>query len=95
MKTTTNGKIIFEYFPQEYIDLNIEIITQPHPKLQAILGQHAADEIDVKLAQIAAYCEVMMDDYYTFEDRMRLCVILKDRLILLRENPDNTIIVLN
>ena len=95
MKTLSNGKMVFEYFPIEYIELNIEIVSQPHPKLQEILSKFPADDIDMKLAQTAAYCEVMMDDCYTFEDRTRLCKILRERLVLLRENPDNSIIVLS
>jgi hypothetical protein len=84
-KFESNQKYIIERFPQEYIDLNYELCTQNHPKLHAILAGYPADEIDIKLAQIAAYCEVMLDGDYELESRMQLCKILKEKLILLRE----------
>lgn len=91
-----NGKYVFELFPQEYIDLNIELATQNHPKIQAIVAGYPPDEIDIKLAQIASYCEVMLDGDYSLENRIQLCRILKEKLILLRE-PEiaQSIILLN
>lgn len=89
---TSNGKYTLEMFPQEYIDLNREIATGNHPKLHAILASCSAEDIDLKLAHIASYCQVVMDGDYTLESRMKLCKILKDKLILLRE-PENVIIV--
>jgi hypothetical protein len=80
-----NGKFILEIFPQEYIDLNKELATQNHPKIQAIVAGYPPEEIDIKLAQIAAYCEVMLDGDYTLESRIQLCKVLKDKLVLLRE----------
>lgn len=84
-KNFGNGKIIFEIFPDEYLALNRELCTQKHPKLQNILAQCGAEDIDMKLAQIASYCSVVMDGCYTLEDRIKLCKILKEKLILLRE----------
>lgn len=94
MDLTGNQKYTFEFFPQEYIDLNRELVTQNHPKLQAILAGYPADEIDIKLAQIAAYCEVILDGDYTLESKMQLCKILKDKLVQLRES-DSPIILLS
>lgn len=85
-EVTSNGKIVFELFPREYIQLNQELYTQYHPKLQRILEQFGPDEVDIKLAQIAAYCEVMLDGDYRLDDRIGLCKILYEKLVLLRED---------
>lgn len=95
MTETTNGKYIFEIFPDEYIDLNIELNSDYHPKLQRILAQHGVDDIDMKLAQIASYCQVLLDGDYTLDDRIKLCKILKEKLILLREDPKASRILLS
>ena len=95
IKQLGNGKYVFEFFPQEFIDLNREIACEKHPKLQAILAQYPADEIDIKLAQTASYCEVMLDGDYTLDNRVALCKILKDKLVLMREElvPQNIILL--
>lgn len=92
LEITSNGKYIMEIFPQEYIDLQRELMFQNHPKLIAILSTCGAEEIDLKLAHIASYCQVLMDGEYTLESRRNLCKILKEKLVLLRE-PENVIIV--
>lgn len=94
-KTWGNGKIVFELFPQEYIDLQIELMRDDHQKICDIVAQFGVDDIDMKLAQIASYCEVMLDGVYTLENRIELCKILKERLILLREKKVGQIILLN
>ena len=88
-----NGKYVFELFPQEYIDLNKELLTPYHPKLDFI-QQYPMDEIDIKLAQIAAYCEVMLDGDYTLENRIKLCKVLTEKLISKREIPGASVIQL-
>lgn len=89
-----NGKIVFELFPKEYLDLDAELRTGYHPDIEFI-SNYGADEIDIKLAQIAAYCEVMMDGDYTLADRIGLCKILVEKLILKRKIPGAQIILLN
>ncbi len=95
----SDGKHVFELFPVEYVELNVEMAQACHPKLHAAIAAAGAtmqDDVDLKLALIAAYCEVMMDDIYTLEDRIRLCKILKEKLILLREPEESqTIQLLN
>lgn len=87
--------MIHEYFPQEYIDLDKELSSGYHPKLEFIAG-YPADEIDIKLAQIAAYCEVALEDDYTLNDRIKLCGILATKLKEKREYPEaQKIILLN
>lgn len=89
-----NGKYVFELFPKEYIDLDAELRTEYHPKLDFIAG-YPPDEIDIKLAQIAAYCEVALEGDYTLTDRMALCKILTEKLKEKREYPQaQTIITL-
>lgn len=91
-----NGKFKFELFPQEYIDLQMELATDYHPKVQEILQGISYDDLDLKLAHIASYCEVMLDGVYTLESRITLCKILKEKLVLLRVYPQaQTIILLN
>jgi hypothetical protein len=80
-----NGKFVFELFPPEMIALNAELNTMHHPKLAAILAGYPDDEIDIKLAQIASYCEVMLDGVYDIQSRATLCKILTQKLIEKRE----------
>lgn len=89
-----NGKYILELFPLEMIDLNKELCSGYHPKLEAILGAYPANETDIKFAQIASYCQVVLDGIYTFEDKMKLARILTEKLILLREDPEASKILL-
>jgi len=77
-------------FPLEYQELQKELSTGLHPRLYPILAQHGADDLDMKLAQIAAYCEVALDGVYTLDERRKLCDILRERLVLLRERPPET-----
>lgn len=79
--------MIHEMFPEEYIRLGRELASGLHPKLEPILTKISVEEIDLKLANIAAYCEVMLDDVYTLEDRCKLCDILTKKLIEKRERP--------
>ena len=87
--------MIIEEFPPEWINLNQELCSGLHPKLEPILAACAVDDTDLKLAHIASYCEVMLDGVYTLEERCRLCEILRQKLILKRENPNQGIILLS
>lgn len=80
--------MIHEYFPEEYLELQKELATGYHPKLGAILMTCAADDIDLKLAHIAYYCGVVLDGAYTLEDRVKLCEILRKRLLVKREKRE-------
>ena len=79
------GKYILEYFPEGYIALQRELATGLHPKLEKLLAKHPADEIDIRLAEVATYCQVALEGTYTIEERSNLCAILAGRLELLRE----------
>jgi hypothetical protein len=84
----SNGKYTFQMFPEGYIALNRELATGFHPKLEKLLANHPVDEVDIKLAEIASHCLVVLDGTYTIAERDRLCFILAGRLEAIREVPD-------
>jgi hypothetical protein len=92
-QTFSNGKVRFEFFPEGFITLSKELATGLHPKLERLLANHPADETDIKLAEIAAYCAVALDATYTLAERDKLCYILAGRLEVLRELPSPQIIL--
>lgn len=63
-----------EFFPESRIALSREI--QYHPALLALLQNHAQAEFEIIIAEIAAYCEVVLDGIYTQESIDKLCDIL-------------------
>lgn len=78
-------------FPDSFIALNLEITH--HPKLQLLLGNHPMGEWEIKLAEIALYCDVIVDGTYLPEELEKLATILRDRLILMREDNRKLIII--
>lgn len=82
------GKYTVEMLPEGYQALNKELATGLHPKLEKLLANHPADEVDIKLAEISAYCLIILDGTYTIEERDKLCYILAGRLEVLREIPE-------
>ena len=85
--------MIYEFFPEGYIALNRELASGYHPTLTTKLGKHPSDEVDIRLAEIATHCSVLLDGTYTLEEREKLCAILAGRLEVLREiAPPQTII---
>jgi len=93
LQTYSNGKYIFELFPREYVELNVELNTMYHPKLAKILAQFGEDDIDMKLAQIAAYVQITLDGDYDFDRRVKLCGILLERLKEVRQDPAESSII--
>lgn len=91
-ETWSNGKYKFEMFPEGYIALNKELATGLHPKLEKLLANHPADDVDVKLSEIALYCAVVLDATYTLAERDKLCFILAGRLEAMREMPSNIVV---
>ena len=57
-------------FPEEFIQLNIEL--QYHPDLCAIVAGYSEKEFEVRLARIAAFCKIALDDTYTEEDLRKI-----------------------
>lgn len=72
------GKLVFNYFHQNRIDLDREI--KEHPELQALLDNHPADEFEIRLAEVARYCDIILHGDYIPSDLDRLCGILHKRL---------------
>lgn len=87
------GKYIVEMFDPEFVELQKELMTGYHPKLEKLLEMQPQD-IDVRISIIAAYCEIVLDGIYTIADRAKLCGIMRERLIPLRENPNTSIVVI-
>lgn len=78
-------------WPDELIQLNRE--TQNHPKLQALLANHPSTEWEVKMAEIALYCEVIVDGDYMPEQMVQLAGILLRKLIERREDNRGLVII--
>lgn len=75
--------MILEFFPEAFIALNQEL--PHHPELLKLLQNHPQGETEIILAEIAAYCEVGLDAAYTKEDLIKLCEILRARLVKKRQ----------
>lgn len=68
------------FFPDEVIDLNKELQYPEHEPLKEILANHSPHDFYIRLAQIAAYCEVILEGDYGEDELKKLCVILTARL---------------
>lgn len=74
-------------FPDGIINLNKELATGLHPKLEKLLLEQPVHEIEIRLAAISLYCGVVLDGVYSPMDLDNLCNILVGRLEVLRELP--------
>ena len=72
------GNIVFNMFHQNRIDLDREI--KHHPDLVERLKNHPADEFEMRLAETASYCDVILHGDYMPSDLDRLCGILHKKL---------------
>ena len=68
-----NGRVRIDMFPEEWIALNKEL--QNHPVLIELIQKHLQSEFEVILAEIATYCEVILDGVYTREDICNPCIV--------------------
>ena len=75
------------FFPESYIALNQEVGN--HPELCELLAKHPPQEFEIRIAEIAAYCGIVLDGYYTPEDLERFADILVRKL-----KDKNSIIIL-
>jgi hypothetical protein len=57
-------------FPTALIELNREVAY--HPDLVEILSKQESPDLEVRLAEIAAYCEIILDGFYTQDDISRI-----------------------
>lgn len=85
--------MILEMFPDGYILLNKELATGLHGSLEKKLEKHPVDDVDIRLAEIASHCSVVLDGVYSLAERDHLCAVLAGRLEVLRELPKPTIVV--
>ena len=80
-------------WPEEIIELNKELATGLHPKLEEKLKE--VDDFIERFAIIAAHCEVALDGLYTSDQMVAMTgAFFIPRLREKRENP-NKLIILN
>jgi len=72
-------QVRMEMFHQNRIDLDREIAGH-HPELQKLLANHGSDEFEIRIAEIARYCDVILHGDYLPADLDRLCGILRNKL---------------
>lgn len=87
--------MIYEYFPDEVIELNKELASGYHKKLEeklATLDPQNAD-IGARLRIICTHVGIMVDGQYHPEQIPELCGMILEKLKLLRSNPDGVIYV--
>ena len=68
----------FEFFPPHMIELQEEIFQ--HPELCRLLANHPPQETETRIAEIAAYCNVILDGIYTPAELENLCEVLLRKL---------------
>lgn len=78
-----NSKLQYEMFPEELIQLRIEI--NNHPDLLVILAGQADKDVYIQIAEIAAYCGIVLDGDYTRDDIIGLCKTCLEHLIRKRD----------
>ena len=60
-----------QMFSESRIQLDREI--KNHPALMKLLQKHPANEIEIRIAEVAAYCGILLDDYYYEKDFDNIC----------------------
>ena len=79
------GQLILKYFPEGLQLLQEELATGFHPELEKKLSSHPIDEWEIRLAEIATHCDVLLNGDYTQEDLNKLASVLSGRLQVLRD----------
>jgi hypothetical protein len=69
---------IHEYFPEVRIELAREV--RHHPKLTELLAEYDPNDFTEQVAEIAAYCEVVVHGDYLPQEIDHLCGILIQKL---------------
>lgn len=72
----------FDYFPQELIDLRIEV--QKHPPLLKLLHEQEDKDVYIQILEIATYCKILVTGEYTRDDMLNLCKMLTEKLMGMR-----------
>lgn len=73
-------KPVLEFFHENRIALDREIASGHHEELQELLAGHPAEEFEIRLAEIARYCDVVLHGDYIQPDLDKLCGLLRDKL---------------
>lgn len=68
-----------DMFPPNLIDLQVEV--RNHPELIERLQRHRAEDFEIRMAEIATYCEVILDGEYVQADFDHLAGILVKKLV--------------
>jgi hypothetical protein len=72
----------YDYFPQELIDLRLEI--QKHPPLLKVMAEQEDKDVYIQILEIAAYCKILVAGEYTKDDMLELCKMLTQKLMSMR-----------
>lgn len=67
-----------DYFSDARLELQKEVMQ--HPDLMPLLAKHPASEFELRIAEIACYCEIVLDGAYSQQEIDKLCEILTKRL---------------
>ena len=67
-----------QYFEHQLLALQKEI--QYHPDLQLILNKQEDKDIYILIAEISAFCGIVMDGDYTKDDMLKVCAICTQKL---------------
>ena len=67
-----------EYFPPHMIELQEEIFQ--HPELCRLLANHPPQEKELRLAEIATYCGVILHGIYLPDQIDDICELLLQKL---------------
>jgi small ligand-binding sensory domain FIST len=65
-------------FPDSIIALNKEV--RNHPNLRLRLSKYSESQLTEKLAEIATYCNVLVEGYFSDDALDDLCNLLIDKL---------------
>jgi hypothetical protein len=69
-----------EFFSPERLALQQEIMLDDHAALWPLLAKYPASEFEMRMAEVAAYCDVVLDGYYSQQELDKLCDILVKKL---------------
>ena len=80
-----------EYYPEEYIELQKEL--RFHPVLLDRLQKFDQKDVELVIAEIAAYCEIVLDGIYVEADIVRLAELMIPKLRAKRQAPPPIILL--
>lgn len=67
-----------EYFDPRLLALQQELMN--HPELMERVARHPPQETEMRIAEIAAYCNILLDGYYIPEEINNLAALLTQKL---------------